>query len=282
MAVLLRHELRRVWRRRFSWQAGLLVLLLLSIGVYSVAHGGGAIVLCALAVWVGLTPVLNACGGAIRALRSEWAQGTASLWLSLDCSAERRVGAKLIAALSRFCAMALGTFAIASFAAVGFMLELGGVPAAVIRRTWAAVPAIRFLGDPAKVLSFIAHFGLADLCQLLLWGPPLAVLGLAIGVGLLSVGRVRRRTGIWVFWPVLVVWVLLSEALRYAPPIIARASLGGGEVGWHFLPAGRLDVYAHFAPGLAVSLWPLFLSWLIAALLFPLVAWWVRHRAYAW
>ena len=59
----------------------------------------------------------------------------------------------------------------------------------------------------------------------------------------------------------------------YAPGPLFRLLRAHGETVLHLVPAGAADVTVAIAPGIAVTVWPLFAVWAVAAALFAWAAW---------
>ncbi len=283
MEPLLRHELRAAWRGRAT-RNGVLVLVVIGLvwSVFGAPNGGVPILLLILAGLVVMT-VFVALGSAARSVRGEWRNGTASLWLTARYSASARLGAKLIAAVSRFWVMAAAAFLVATVLAILLVAALPHLPlVGGGAGAWSQIPGMRFLGSPHAILAFAAQYGLGDLAQLLLWGPPMAALGLASAALRVSTRALRRQINISVgiFW--VLFWWLLTGFGKFLPPFLRIVSRGHGTVGIHFLPAGSLDVYLQVAPGVAMTAWLLVLAWIVGGAMFAVAAWWLRERACAW
>lgn len=80
-----------------------------------------------------------------------------------------------------------------------------------------------------------------------------------------------------VFWVLL--WALVQLVAPHVPPLFAVVHRPGGGAAVHFAPAGSADVEVGIAPHLAFTLWPFFLLWALAAVVFAASAWYLRARA---
>ena len=157
--------------------------------------------------------------------------------------ASARLGAKLVAALTRFVVIAVAMLIVVIGVAMGLMAVLPRLPVAVSAKTWSVIPALHFLSTPGALLAFAMRYGLPDLGQLLLWGPPLATFALGVAAPRVSVRRRRKRAGIYVGLLWMLVWWCLIMLVQFLPPIMRAVPQGGGTVALHFKPAGQLDFY---------------------------------------
>jgi hypothetical protein len=70
----------------------------------------------------------------------------------------------------------------------------------------------------------------------------------------------------------LALWALLELRISHVGPLF-RLLRAHGETVLHLVPAGAADVTVAIAPGIAVTVWPLFAVWAVAAALFAWAAW---------
>lgn len=283
MNALLRHEMRGAWRTHgILSYVGFLLVIGFVWSLFGLRGGGAAAALLMLGA-LNVTSLVIAFGAGARAVRREWTDGTASLWLQLRYSEAARLSAKLIAALSRSLVAAVAIFALSVGSATALVALIPHLPAGLVGQApTVSLPGFLMPASPGELITLVAQYGLGDFGLLLAWAPPLAMFGI-----LLASLRPRRRTGrlnrSWLRFvlPWMVFAWCASLLLQFASPW-RIVSLAGGAKGLHFLPAGRFDLYASVVPGFAVTLWPLLLTWLLAALLATGEIWWLRRRACAW
>jgi hypothetical protein len=214
--------------------------------------------------------------GPLRAVRREWREGTAAYWLRFRQPAAVRLGAKLLPPLALFATLAVAVFLVALLVALAW----GSLPAKAAGPH--AIGALRHAlllglsGRPQlSLLTVLIRWGLPDLVLLLAAGPPLAVFG--AGFGILRVGsRTMRRLVLPGIWLAMIAAGYISQ---FIPPIFVLEHAAALGWTWHFLPAGHGDVVASVAPDAAITLWPLFLAWLLGALIFIAEARWLHMTA---
>jgi hypothetical protein len=265
MKALVRHELQASRMSRPQAQLVLVGMALCLIWLFSTQWPTDVLYGAAI---VDVSMLWATFFRSAHAVTREWQSRTGHLWLRMQPSASIRLFAKGLAALWQP-------------AAVYALAAIVGLAILVLYRPNVAGHDLPLLVGHAHTAAAAAVFALRwlvpDVLLLFAFAPPLAALGL--GLGLVTTGSVpiagRYAVNPWLLWlgGLFVLWALIHALTPHMAPLF-RVARHGESRGLYFTAAGRLDVVASVLPHVGVTLWPLFALWCVGAVVFVLS---VRH-----